>query len=461
MPGPSYRPAPWGAPKNAPRPVVRGRGPSRRIVSASQAPASLQPTRATRRSAVKLKRREKRISQAIERVKAAHRSFRIEGPGIDRGESKFYSRLAKQTGLSPRVLAAQGTQEGGADDDYNILNIGHTDSGDLTLTRDRTWQNPESAAKATAQFLKGKRYGASQGIRDILRSKGKSDSEQISAIARSGWATDPNYESGIRSIAPGIKVKPAKKPAKKDLRTLKKAGVDPKEIKSRGNPGKRPFRKAANAPGNAAKIIHPKWAPEKDFDTGAHGETYIAKGISPAVKKWSRKYDVDVGEAKADSGHVSPGHLIAGTATDVYPKQNTDAGWDKLERGLKVLEKMGFEVGYGTNGIGQAWPNHGRWNHAHIEWVGQGSSADAIKGLAGLTNAEIAKIEGGVGSGGSAGGGSAAAVGGSGGSGGSSAKKKKKKQKVKPRVELDGAVAGQEVEVSLSDLMRGREGAVI
>lgn len=340
----------------------------------------------------------KTVKRSLARVREAYsKPGGVSGPGIDAGESKFYSTVAKKTGLSPRVLAAQGTQEGGADGDYNILNIGHTDSGSLGLTTDSRFKKPKSAAKVTANFFKGKEFGASEGIQNITKSAGKPEAEQVKAIADSGWATDPNYHRGISSILPSIKSKPGAKPAKKDLKTLRKAGVSPKPST------KKPFapaaKKAASAE-NAAKLIAPKWAPEKDFGTGAHGETILAKGISPVVKKWAKKYDVDVGEAKADSGHVSPGHLTTGTATDLYPKQNTEAGWDELEKGLKVLEAQGFEVGYGTNGVGQAWSNHGRNNHAHVEWVGQGSSTDAIQKLAGLTDAEIAAIESGAGGGG-------------------------------------------------------------
>lgn len=217
MPGPAYRPAIFGARKGAPRPTVTGRGPNRTVTS----PPYLKTAP---------EKQARKVKSAFKRVRRAYGSQKVSGPGISKGESKFYSTLAKKTGLSPRVLAAQGTQEGGADDDYNILNIGHTDSGPLSLTADKRFSRPKSAAKVTANFLKGKEYGASQGIKDILRSKGKPEGEQISAIARSGWATDPTYESKIRSIAPSIKAKPAKKPEPKDVKTLEKAGIDPKRV---------------------------------------------------------------------------------------------------------------------------------------------------------------------------------------------------------------------------------------
>jgi hypothetical protein len=201
------------------------------------------------------------------------------------------------------------------------------------------------------------------------------------------------------------------KPRKKDIQTIRAAGLNPKKIKQTVL-NAQPF--ASGASPDVTKLINPKWDPDSD----GHGLTILPKGISPVVKKWARKYDVTVGEAKAESGHVSPGHLVTGTATDLYPRENTPAGWDKLEKGLKVLETQGFEIGYGTNGVGQAWSNHGRGNHAHVEWVGQGSSTDAIKKLGGLTNAQVAQLEAGAGGGGGLLGGGSLASGGSVASGG-------------------------------------------
>ena len=355
-----------------------------------------------------------RVKKALKRVQAASNSGTVSGPNIDAGEAKFYKTLAKKTGLSPSVLAAQGTQEGGADDDYNILNIGHTDSADTPITADERFKSPKKAAGLTAKFLKGKEGGASEGIKNIISSAGKSPDEQVDAIAGSGWATDPNYAEGIRRALPSIKEEPKKKVKKRDLKVLKKAGVS-EESDSGGTPFAKSTSKSEGSK-NAAKIIDPKW----DDDNSSHGETFLAKGISPVVKKWSRKYNVEVGEAKADSGHVSPGHLQQGTATDLYPKEDSDKGWDELEKGLKVLENMGFEVGYGTNGVGQAWSNHGRNNHAHVEWVGQGSSPDAIKKLGGLTDAQISAIESSTGGGGPSG--SSSGSGGSTGASGSASK---------------------------------------
>lgn len=129
------------------------------------------------------------------------------------GQKRFIKSLSARTGLNQRVVAAWVFSEmnGGAARGYerrgyyNWLNIGHTDSGNLGLTGDRTWRSPESAAKATADFLRGRKYGPGPGIRKIINYAGKSPERQISAIANSGWASS-SYEKGntLRSIYSGL-----------------------------------------------------------------------------------------------------------------------------------------------------------------------------------------------------------------------------------------------------------------
>jgi hypothetical protein len=129
------------------------------------------------------------------------------------GQKRFIKSLSARTGLNQRVVAAWVFSEmnGGAARGYekrgyyNWLNIGHTDSGNLSLTGNRIWRSPESAAGATADFLRGKRFGPGPGIRKIINYAGKSPERQISAIANSGWATS-SYEKGstLRSIYSGL-----------------------------------------------------------------------------------------------------------------------------------------------------------------------------------------------------------------------------------------------------------------
>jgi len=130
-----------------------------------------------------------------------------------KGQQSFINSLASKTGLSPRVIGAWVFSEmnGGAArsreaaKNYNWLNIAYYDSGPGSITRDKTWRTPESAAQATADFLKGKRFGPSQGIRNILKTAGKSPESQMQAIANSGWASS-GYEGGstLRNIYSGL-----------------------------------------------------------------------------------------------------------------------------------------------------------------------------------------------------------------------------------------------------------------
>jgi hypothetical protein len=191
-------------------------------------------------------------------------------------------------------------------------------------------------------------------------------------------------------------------PVKVPAKAFKRQGLRPEGARRAGTiqqrPVTRPFA-GADRNVNVSRLVNPKWDPDSD----GHTQTVLAKGISPAVRKWSNKYDVLVGAAydppSQGGGHVSPGHNELGTATDLYPKQDTEAGWNKLERGLRVLEGLGFEVGYGDNGVGQNWANHGRRNHAHVEWAGQGSDPAAIQKLAGLNSRQVAKLASSGGSG--------------------------------------------------------------
>jgi hypothetical protein len=128
-------------------------------------------------------------------------------------QKKFIKSLSARTGLNQRVVAAWVFSEmnGGAARGYekrgynNWLNIGHTDSGNLGLTKSGVWSSPERAAAATADFLRGKRFGPGPGIVKIIKYAGQSPDKQMSAIANSGWASS-SYEKGntLRSIYRGL-----------------------------------------------------------------------------------------------------------------------------------------------------------------------------------------------------------------------------------------------------------------
>lgn len=162
---------------------------------------------------VQAKSSEKRGRRLLAEAQTPKR--RLVGP-LTPGQKKFALELARRTNLSPRVIAAWAlaemsgphAQKREAERNFNALNIGYFDSGPQPLTQDGVWSDPKSAAKATARFLKGKQYGASPGIQAILDAAGKSEEEQIAAIARSGWSSD-SYGGGsaLRGTLGQVKLK--------------------------------------------------------------------------------------------------------------------------------------------------------------------------------------------------------------------------------------------------------------
>ena len=117
------------------------------------------------------------------------------------GQGRFVSRLAAETGLDPRVVAAWVlSEENGSAaasreraGNHDWLNIGYTDSG-THGGGDAIWANPDTAADATAGWLKGQDtipgYGrASAGVQGILRTAGQPPETQIAALQHSGWAS--------------------------------------------------------------------------------------------------------------------------------------------------------------------------------------------------------------------------------------------------------------------------------
>jgi hypothetical protein len=118
-------------------------------------------------------------------------------------------------------------------------------------------------------------------------------------------------------------------------------------------------------------MVDPSWDP---------GSETIAGSIAQLVGAYAKRYDVDITAGyDPGGGHDSPGHNVSGTATDVVPRSGS---WDgSFAKGLEVLVSQGFEVLYdGSHGT-IAEENHGRGNHAHIEWVGNGTAADARQRL--------------------------------------------------------------------------------
>lgn len=142
----------------------------------------------------------RQASQKLTKAKAqVRKTTGLTGP-LTASQKKFAKLVSKETGgiLKPRTVATQALQEESgaaakkrdAEGNYNALNIGYFDSGPGSLTKGSEWSSPKSAAKATAEFFKGDRYGPSSQIASILpEAKGKSVKQQLAIIGNSGWAT--------------------------------------------------------------------------------------------------------------------------------------------------------------------------------------------------------------------------------------------------------------------------------
>src|SRR4051794_30600896 len=106
--------------------------------------------------------------------------------GLTRGQRIFAEHFGGETGLDPHVVGAwlKAEQSGSAAHNYenegyyNWLNIARTDGGDAGGAHSHVWSSPESAAKATAAWIKGEgpiahEYGRpAPGVMGILRSAG-------------------------------------------------------------------------------------------------------------------------------------------------------------------------------------------------------------------------------------------------------------------------------------------------
>ncbi len=103
------------------------------------------------------------------RHSSGHGTITVDSPLLTHGQEEFVGRLAMLTGLNPRVVGAwtlaeesSGAAEGReAEGNNNWLNIGYFDSGPGAIAFNRAFDNPDSGAERTADFLEGKWGGAS------------------------------------------------------------------------------------------------------------------------------------------------------------------------------------------------------------------------------------------------------------------------------------------------------------
>jgi len=122
------------------------------------------------------------------------------------GQKTFVDTLANLSGMDKYVIAAWVIAEEGygnssaaqgreSSSNHNWLNVGWFDSGRGGITYDSVWGTGEKAAQATNDFLRGKKFGPSSGILQIIKTAGGSPQSQIQAIVSSGWASS-GYASG-------------------------------------------------------------------------------------------------------------------------------------------------------------------------------------------------------------------------------------------------------------------------
>lgn len=124
------------------------------------------------------------------------------GKYLTSGQEAFAATLSRLTGLDRNVVRAWTLAEMSdsyarkrqADGNNNWLNVGYFDSGAANWAK-TAFKDPNQAAQLTADFLKGKRWGADQRIQNILSYAGKSPTEQLKAIYSSPWASN-HYGNG-------------------------------------------------------------------------------------------------------------------------------------------------------------------------------------------------------------------------------------------------------------------------
>lgn len=110
------------------------------------------------------------------------------------------------------------------------------------------------------------------------------------------------------------------------------------------------------------------------------GIEYINSSIKAAVMRLVRQFKLTITDAFDPTGskHVSPGHLVTGTAVDFVP--GPGGSWALLEQMGRQLEKR-YDVIYGTAGIGRPLANHGRGNHMHVEFGGSAPTGGFTAGM--------------------------------------------------------------------------------
>lgn len=132
----------------------------------------------------------------------------------------------------------------------------------------------------------------------------------------------------------------------------------------------------AGLPGFFNKYDRPHYAARGGFaqPPGDPGPQVVAASIAQQVGAFLRRFGLDLTAGyDPGGGHVSPGHNVTGTALDLVP--GPGGSWDSVDAAVKWAVGRGMKVLYDGRYGSIAWPNHGRGNHAHIEWGGGGVGA--------------------------------------------------------------------------------------
>lgn len=324
------------------------------------------------------KKRLKKYRQAQRAVKKF--AGTIDGP-LTAGQRTFINTVAKETGLSPRVIAAQVLAEQSGDaatqreaeGNHNWLNIGYFDDGpDPGITGDAGWRSAKSAGKLTAAFFKGQKFGASQGIRNVLNTAGRSDAEQMSALVNSGWASS-GYGGTLQGTYSQISTKPknvkkyrqAKRNLKIQKKKLNKFGIQPKTKASRD-----PFKLPGPHDGSQAMVSQLLGQKVKGDKEPGHSPT--------GYHSIAGAYAQDIGSA---GGNAAEGEAGLG-----YNQQTLGKIVRNLrKKGAKVPDLKigdnwsGTVKGYDIQLITEV---HGSGPHIHLgaKWNGQATGSGVVSG---------------------------------------------------------------------------------
>ena len=326
----------------------------------------------------------------------ADKAVIIDAP-LSAEQKQFAAHLARSSNMSPRLAAAAVLREGGNNTpgDNNWLNIGWTGSGPHAITRDPVWRNPETAAKATAAWIRGQfgqeyDYVAADGIQAIATQN--DDNGIIQAWAQSGWA-----ESGATPGDTYDLVQARTNPIDKKLVHKARWALGDKETKrvlGRAEEGK-PVKAATPLPGRysgSQNLIRSLIGSKVRGDHGGtpHGE---APGEHSAGGDHydANSYAQDINQPTTDNREREP----------VYNQETLDAI-------VKRIKKAGY-VGDDPTGlqIGENWTGQvdgyrvqlltnedGKVNHIHIgaRW------APAVDTASGLSSGAPLPVPGGMGS---------------------------------------------------------------